>query len=170
MTRIILIYGLIAGAVVISSMLLSISFSEGSLLTGYLIMLAAFSLIFVGIKKYRDSELGGVIRFPAALAVGLGIAMVASVIYVLGWELYMWRTHYAFFDTYTQGIIAAKQAAGASAADLARLSDKLAAQSKQYAQPLYRMMLTLLEILPVGVLVALISAALLRKSSFLPRR
>jgi Protein of unknown function (DUF4199) len=168
--RIILVYGLIAGVVVIVTSLISISISEGSLLTGYLIMLAAFSLIFVGIKKYRDSELGGVIRFPTALAVGLGIAMIASVIYVLGWEVYMWRTNYAFFDTYAKGVFAAKQAAGASAADLAKLSADLAAQSKDYAKPLYRMMLTLLEILPVGILVTLISAALLRKSSFLPRR
>ena len=40
----------------------------------------------------------------------------------------------------------------------------------QYAHPLFRMPMTFTEIFPVGVLVSLISAGLLRKPSFLPAR
>jgi hypothetical protein len=149
---------------------LSMWLGAGSMLTGYLIMLAAFSLIFIGIKRCRDTELGGVIRFWTALGVGLGIALVASAIYVAGWELYMYLTNYTFFDSYAKGVIAAKRASGASAAEIAKLTREMAAMGRQYAEPLYRMVMTLFEILPVGVVVALISAALLRNSRFLSMR
>lgn len=170
MTRIVVVYGAIAGAVIIASSALTISLGVEPLWAGYAIMLAAFSLIFIGIKRYRDAELGGVIRFPAALGVGLGIALIASVIYVAGWELYMYLTNYTFFDTYAKSAIAAKRASGASAADIAKLTAEMTAMGQQYAQPLYRMVMTLFEILPVGVIVALIAAALLRNSKFLSLR
>ena len=50
-------------------------------------MLLAFTMVFVGIKHYRDKALGGVIRFLPALGVGLGISAVASLFWVVGWEL-----------------------------------------------------------------------------------
>lgn len=170
MIRIIVVYGAIAGAVTITSMLLGMSLGAHSVWAGYVIMLAALSLIFIGIKRYRDTELGGVIRFPAALGVGLGIALVASVVYVVGWELYMYLTNYTFFASYAQSIIAAKRASGASAADIAKLTAEMTAMGEHYAEPLYRMVMTLFEILPVSVVVALISAALLRNSRLLALR
>lgn len=170
MTRIIFVYGMLAGVVTISSMLLGMSMSAHSVWAGYAIMLAALSLIFIGIKRYRDAELGGVIRFPTALGVGLGIALVASMFYVAGWELYMYLTNYTFFDSYAKSVIAAKRASGASAAEIAKLTSEMTAMGKHYAEPLYRMVMTLFEILPVGVVVALISAALLRMRNFLPTR
>jgi hypothetical protein len=38
----------------------------------------------------------------------------------------------------------------------------------EYANPLYRLPMTFLEIFPVGFIVALVSAALIRSSKFLP--
>ena len=40
-------------------------------------MIVALSVIFLGVKRYRDQELGGVIRFGTAFMLGLGIAAVA---------------------------------------------------------------------------------------------
>jgi hypothetical protein len=171
MTRIAVVYGVLAGAVTISSMITGMLLDTGhSLLLGYVIMLAALTLIFIGVKRYRDAELGGVIRFLPALGMGLGIAFVASLIYVAGWEIYMWATGYTFFASYANSVIAAKQAQGASPAEIAELTKQMAAMGQQYGQPLYRMVMTLFEILPVAVVVALISAALLRMRSFLPAR
>lgn len=171
MTRIILVYGVLAGAVIIASMILTIVLHAGhSMLLGYTIMLAALTLIFVGVKRYRDVERGGVIGFLPALGVGLGIALVASVIYVAVWEIYMWTTGYSFFADYAKSVIDAKRAQGATPAELAALSAQMQEMGRQYAQPLYRMMTTLIEILPVGVVVALISAVLLRMRGFLPAR
>jgi hypothetical protein len=39
---------------------------------------------------------------------------------------------------------------------------------QQYANPLFRLPVTFIEIFPVGLVVSLISAALLRNSRFLP--
>lgn len=173
MTRIIIVYGVIAGAIIIAAIILGVVLNTdamNSAWAGYAIMLAALSLIFIGVKRYRDTAGGGVIRFTTALGVGLGIAAVASVIYVAGWELYLWVTHYTFFDAYAKGVLQAKRASGASAAEVAGTAAELAAMATQYTKPLNRMVMTLFEILPVGVVVAVISAVLLRNSRFLPWR
>ena len=174
MSRFVLIYGLLAGVISISLILVSFvlggELGTGSVWLGYLIMLASLSLIFAGIKRYRDIELGGVIRFWAATGMGLGIAVVSGVVYAIGWEVYLWLTDYSFFPEYTKATIEAKRAAGASAAEIAKLTKEMADLGKQYTQPLYRMVMTLLEILPVGVVVSFISGALLRKHRFMPYR
>jgi hypothetical protein len=41
---------------------------------------------------------------------------------------------------------------------------------EQYSNPFFRMPITFIEIFPVGILVSLISALLLRNSRFLPAR
>ena len=172
MGRIIAVYGIIAGVIVAVGMQISIHFvsDHGSfgMVVGYLTMLVALSMVFVGVKKYRDTALGGVIRFWPAFGIGLGIAGVAGLCYVAGWEAYMYTTDYTFMDVYTKQAIAAKAAAGASVAELAKLSAEMAAFRVQYADPLFRMPMTFAEIAPVGLIVALISAAILRNSRAFP--
>jgi hypothetical protein len=172
MTRIILTYGLISGVVVIAGILGSILLGGGhsSLWLGYLIMLAALSSILVGVKQYRDRDLGGVIGFGKALLMGLGIAVTASVAYVLVWEVYLAVTHYTFIDHYTASILAAKRAAGFTGAEYQKAVAEMETLRRQYANPLFRMPMTFIEIFPVGLLIALISAALLRNPRFLPAR
>ncbi|MEM1132923.1 MAG: DUF4199 domain-containing protein [Pseudomonadota bacterium] len=171
MTRIILLFGALSGAITIGTMTLGMVFggeSGGSEFVGYLIMLVALSLIFVGVKRYRDVEQGGVIRFWKALQVGLGIAVVAGVVYVVGWELFLWQTDYAFFEEYSAAQLAAREAAGATAAELEALKQEMADAAVMYANPVYRMPITFTEIFPVGALVSLVSAALLRNAKLLP--
>jgi len=170
MTRIILTYGLVSGAVIILGMLVAMAISGHSLWLGYLIMLVALSAVLAGIKQYRDQTLGGVIKFRTALLLGLGIAVAASVAYVLVWEAYMALTHYTFMDNYVRHTLAAKRAAGVSGAAYQKLAAEMETMRRNYANPLYRMGETFLEIFPVGLLVALASAALLRNPRFLPAR
>ncbi|MBI3419960.1 MAG: DUF4199 domain-containing protein [Proteobacteria bacterium] len=174
MLRIALIYGCSAGGVLIATMCAIFIFrgptGGHSLLAGYLLMLAALSLIFLGIKKYRDATLGGVIRYWTAAGVGMGIALAATVVYVIGWEIYLWATDYTFWEHYSKSAIAGKQAAGASPAELAKFTEEMAAMGQKYTQMWFRMMFTTFEILLVGTIVALVSAGLLRKTGFLPNR
>jgi len=167
MQRIILTYGIIAGFIVIGSAILGLALSGGEAVhaeawLGYLIMLIALSLIFLGIKRYRDQHLGGVIRFGTATLVGLGIAAVAGVIYVAVWEAYLAMTDYAFMEQYTRGVIEAKQAEGVTGDELQAVADNMESMKRQYANPLFRLPMTFLEIFPVGLLITLISAAILR--------
>lgn len=173
MKRTIFTFGAIAGLVVITGMIvvMRLAGDEGMQLSewlGYLIMILALSVIFVGIKRHRDRELGGVIRFGQAVLVGLGISAVAGVIYVGVWELYLASTDHAFIEQYTTQLIEAKKAAGVSGAELATAIAEVESMKEQYANPFFRIPITFLEIFPVGLLVSLVSAALLRNSRFLP--
>lgn len=170
MQRVILVYGAIAGAVAIGSALLGIDLGLHSAWLGYLVMLIALSLIFVGIKQHRDRHLGGVIRFGTATLVGLAIAAVAGVVYVAVWEVYLAATDYAFMSEYAEGVIAAQQAQGVSGAELQAIVEEMDRMTAWYAKPAFRLPMTFLEIFPVGVLVTLVSAAILRNPGVLPAR
>lgn len=175
MFRIILIFGIAAGLIVAVPMCLLVANAQPgsaatSHFTGYLIMLLALSLIFFGVKRLRDRELGGVIRFVPALLAGLGISAVAGVIYVVGWEITLAVTDFAFVDSYSTAAVEAARAKGASAADVEAVIAKMDDFRRQYANPFFRVPVTFIEIFPVGVLISLISAALLRNSRFLPTR
>ncbi|MGH6872556.1 MAG: DUF4199 domain-containing protein [Rhizomicrobium sp.] len=175
MTRIIVIYGLISGAAVALGITATIVFSGGqpphsSVFLGYLIMLVALSSILVGVRQYRDGVQGGVIGFWKALGIGLGIAAVAGVAYVAVWEAYVALAHYDFAADYARATLAAKRAAGVSGADYRKAVAEMDTFRAQYANPLYRWPMTFIEIFPVGVLISLVSAALLRNPRFLPAR
>jgi hypothetical protein len=176
MLRTILTYGLIAGAVVGTPL-----FLMGTLMAddpptgavgmaiGYLIMLVAFTTIFVGVKRRRDHDLGGAIRFWPALGLGIGIALVGSLVYVLVWEAVLAVNGGDFIAMMSERMIAEREAAGASAAELSALRTQMAQMAELYANPLARMAITLTEVLPIGLLVSLVSAALLRNPRFMPQ-
>ncbi len=174
MGRIIIIYGIIGGIIVAIGMLLGILLVPGGgalgMAVGYLAMLVALSMVFMGVRSYRDTVGGGVVRFWPALGLGLAIALVASLFYVGMWEIYLWQTGYAFFDDYVAQMLADMRAEGKSSAEIASVSAEMDGFKALYAQPLYRMAITLSEIAPVGVVVSLISAAMLRNSRMFPAR
>ena len=174
MKRVIFVYGTISGVVIITSMILGFALdgdgtgAGSSQWLGYLIMLVALSLIFFGIKRHRDQELGGVIRFGTAALLGLGITLVASVIYVGVWEAYLSMTDYAFIGDYTRSVLASKEAEGLTGAALEAEIASMETFEARYANPLFRLPMTFLEIFPVGLLVTLISAGLLKNDRFVP--
>jgi hypothetical protein len=128
------------------------------------------SAVFVAIKRHRDADLGGVIKFWPALGLGLGISAVAGVFYVLAWEASQAFTHADFASSYARTLIEEQQAKGASAEALAKLTADMEIFKANYANPLFRLPMIFVEIFPVGVLVSLVSAGLLRNSRFLPAR
>lgn len=173
MKRIIAVYGSIAGVILVigfeGSMATGVmSTGAGGMVLGYTIMLVALSLVFVGVKKYRDEALGGVIRFGTALGLGAGIAGVASVFYVLGWEAYLYATDYSFMPDYIAATLEAERAAGKSAAEIAALEAQLQPYLEMYANPLTRMAITFSEIALVALLAPVVSALLLRNPRFMP--
>lgn len=168
-----IVYGLLSGLVVSGVIVAGIAMGPDggafhSVWFGYLVMLVALTFIFVGVKRYRDVERGGMIRFLPAFYTGLGIAAVAGIAYVCVWELYEASTGYRFMDDYIAAMIRDRQAEGASAAEIARQIAEMENMRTSYANPLFRIPMVFLEIFPVGLIVALISAALLRNPRLLP--
>lgn len=175
MINTIFFYGTLSGLIIIATMTAMIASGSGdhggtSLFVGYLIMIIALSVIFFGIKQYRDRELGGVIKFIPALMMGVGIAAVAGVIYVLIWEVYLVATNYSFMDAYAAAMIEAERAKGVTGPALDAKVQEFEAFKIQYKDPLVRLPITFLEIFPVGLLIAVISAAILRNPRALPAR
>ena len=162
--RYILVYGLLSGTVIIAAMLVVLNLSGlHSEVIGYLIMFVALTMIFIGVKRYRDVELGGVIKFWRAFGIGLGIAACATIAYILIWEAYLAATHYAFMDHY----IAALRESGAPAKQVAEM---VVVRDTYNNNPLFRMGMTAAEIFPMAFAFALLSAGLLCFPKVLPAR
>jgi hypothetical protein len=175
MLRIILTYGVIGGVIVAVPMAWSMltttpgTIPANAALYGYLSMLLALTMVFVGVKQYRDKVLGGVIKFGPALLVGLGISAVASLFWVVGWEITL-ASGFDFNAAYEAMVVGAAQAQGASATEVEQVRSEAESFLRMYANPLFRLPITFVEMFPVGVVISLIAAALLRNSRFLPAR
>jgi hypothetical protein len=169
-----LIYGAIAGAIVVSIISASIALGAPthniSVLVGYLIMLAALSLIFVGVKRYRDVECGGVIRFGRAFGLGLGMSLVAAIVYTAGWETFEAVSDVDFIGGYARDMIDGMRADGATQAAIEAQLAELKEMTAMYNDPVKRIPMIFIEIFPVGLLVSLVSAAILRNPRVLPAR
>jgi hypothetical protein len=170
-------YGVIAGLVVGVSMFVSFWATSGrmphgwlGMAVGYAIMLVALSAVFVGVKHHRDAAGGGVIRFWPAFGMGLAISFVAALFHVAAWELMQATIVEDFAGSYAESVIAAQKAKGLDPAALARLTAEMEAFKVQYADPMFRLPMTFAEIFPIGVLVSLVSALVLRNPRVLPAR
>jgi hypothetical protein len=176
MTRLILIYGTIAGLIVAIPMVwLMMSMTEDTSLDngalyGYLTMIVALTTVFLGIKHYRDKVQGGVIKFWTALGVGLGISAVASLIYMVGWEIVLAFSGFDFADSYSKAMLDMAREQGISGDELERITADTQAFVDMYANPLARLPITFVEMFPVGALISLLSATLLCKSRIFPAR
>jgi hypothetical protein len=176
MLRKILSYGALAGLIAggclsaLAILLANKGMLEYGEVVGYLTMLVALSTIFVAIKRYRDRDLGGVIRFWPAFGLGVGISFVAALFYMASWEFAVAVTKVDFATSYSDFLIEQEKAKGASVEALAKLRTEMEEFKVMYANPLIRLPMTFLEIFPVGLLVSLVSAGLLRIRGFLPVR
>ncbi|MBI1365640.1 MAG: DUF4199 family protein [Alphaproteobacteria bacterium] len=173
MLRTVFIYGALAGLIVGVPLSIFVIAAGGhdtqyGMLIGYLTMLVGLSAVFVAIKRRRDRELGGVIKFWPAFGMGLAISAVAGVIYVISWETATAVAHLDFASAYAKAMIAQQEAKGVGGEALEKFTAQMDEFKKNYANPLYRWPMTFAEIFPVGVLVSLISAGLLRNPRFMP--
>ena len=169
-----LIAGLISGGCLFAMMLAfqGVPLEDNNLgaLLGYAAMLVALSFIFIAIKRQRDIAQGGVIKFLPALGMGLAISVIAGLIYALAWEATLAVTGLDFGGTYADASIEAAKARGMAGAELDAYIEKMRGFADMYANPFYRVPITFTEIFPVGVLVSLVSALILRNSRFMPAR
>jgi len=169
MKKIVLTFGLISGAVMAALMMATvrfidqIGFDRGTIV-GYTSIVLGFLLVFFGIRSYRENVGGGYVSFGKAFTVGILIALIASVIYVLTWEIVFHNWLYDFPEKYTSYIIDKARASGASAEEISRQSEEMKSMWTLYRSNFFvRAAFTFVEPFPVGLLITLISAVALRK-------
>lgn len=173
MRKIVLTSGLLAGLVMIAMFLAVLPFHDrigmdGAMLVGYASMVAAFLLVYFGVRKYRDEVAGGTVNFGRALGVGLLIVLVASVVYSLAWEIIFFGFMPDYLTRYQDAVLEQARAGGATAAQLAAQRAEMARFAEQYRNPAFNFAVTMLEPLPVGLVLALVSAGLLRRRAPAP--
>lgn len=168
MKRIVLTFGLIAGAILSSILAATAAFQEQigfdrGIVLGYTTMVLAFVLVFFGVRSYRDNVGGGAVSFGRAFAVGASIAIVASACYVATWQVLRHTLASDFAARYQAHVLERERAAGAGAEELARRQAELERFAEMYDKPLFNIALTFIEPLPVGLVLALVSAGILRR-------
>lgn len=173
MKKLVLIYGLIMGGIftagtIYMSELLFYNNPEikSNDLLGYVVMLIIYSLIFIGVRNYRNNQMGGVVSFKKAFKVGAMITLVAATFYVLISMIYMYQFAPDYMDRYADYVLR-----HSSPMELEAKTESMESLKSMYKNPLFAILFTYMEILPLGLIVALISALILkRKKSLLPDR
>jgi hypothetical protein len=168
MRKIVLTFGLIAGAILSAMMIVSIRFKDAigfdrAEVIGYTSMVLAFLLIFFGVRSYRDNVAGGTVRFGRALAVGALIAAVASACYVATWEVIYFKFAPDYVAKYQAHIIDSERAEGKTEEQLAQKKAQLEKYAELYRNPAINAGITFLEPMPVALIVALVSAGVLSR-------
>jgi len=165
MRRIVLTYGLISGAIGAGLMLAQVPFMDGSgraLITGYTGIVLAGLLVFFGIRSYRDNVGNGKISFGRGLAVGILIALISAACYVAAWEVVYFSSP-GIADHIFDQQVEQLRATGAPQAKIDEAVREVESFKKLYANPFVNAAFTFVEPFPIGLLIALISAGILRR-------
>jgi hypothetical protein len=168
MKKTVLTFGLISGAV---AMLLGIStvsfvdrigFDKG-VIVGYTGIVVSLLLVPFGIRSYRENVGGGYITFGRAFAVGILITLISCICYVVAWEIVYYNFLPDFAEKYSAYIVEKARASGASQQAIEATVQEMKNMKAMLANPLTNAALTFIEPFPVGLIITLISAAILRK-------
>lgn len=170
MKKIILTYGLIAGAIVTAFMAGSVFYMtknpdwEGSMYLGFAGMIVSMSFVFIGVKKYRDNYNDGRINFGEAIKIGALISLIASTIYVGVWLIEYYNIYPDFMDKYSAAELKKISTSTALTPDEIKSKTEQILQMKEmYKSPIWVILFTYMEIVPVGLLATLVSALILKK-------
>lgn len=164
MKRIILIFGAIIGTILCVNILFMVNLMytntefKGNDVLGYTAMVLLFSLIYFGVRNYRNKYLEGKITFGQAFKTGALISLLASTIYVVFWLFYYYLFVPDFIDVYTEYVLKLS-----TPETLEAKTTEMADFKEMYKNPLFVILITYFEVLPIGLLVALVSAFFVKK-------
>jgi F0F1-type ATP synthase assembly protein I len=151
--------GIIVSIVMISMLLYMKTYPdrEPSAIVGFGSMLLAFTFVILGIKQQRETN-NGVITFGKAFLTGLSISLVISTIYVLVWLVIYYNFFPDFMEQYSKMVLK-----NTSPEDLAAKTAEMNQMKEWYKNPIMIILLTFMEILPIGIVVSLIGALVFKK-------
>lgn len=171
MKKNILIFGLIMGAVLSANMVYTVNLCyhsgdfSGNDVVGYAAMIVIFSFIFIAVRNYRNKYNGGLISFGSAFKMGALIAFIAATCYVLTWLFYYYLFVPDFLDKYIPYVLNSAATDGATPSEMAQKTADMDKFKEMYKNPLFVVLVTYSEVFPVGLIVALISALILKKKT-----
>lgn len=170
MKKTVLIFGLISGAVSAATMLATIPFADtigfdkGEIL-GYTVIVLSALFVFFGIRSYRETSGAGRMTFGRGVAVGILITLISSVCYVATWEVVYYKLMPGFADKYAAHMVDRAKASGASQQKIDEAARQAQQFKRMYDNPFFNVAITFMEVFPIGLLVTLLSAGILRKDT-----
>ena len=163
MNKIILKNGLF-GSIIASALLIIITLymkakpeKEVSMLFGFAGMLLAFIFVVLGIKQQREAN-NGVISLGKAFLTGFWITLIISTFYVAVWLVILYNFFPNFMEHYANMAIEK-----ASSDEVAKVTEEMNSYKEMYKNPVMVILLTYMEILPLGIVFSFISALILKK-------
>ena len=169
MKRIVLIFGLISGLIASAMMFLTlplldrgvINFKNGAVI-GYTSILLSLLVVFFGIRAYREKN-GGTISFGRAVAVGVLISLISSFFYIATWEILYYNFLPNFAEKCANAAVDSLREKGASDAAIAAKKQEYVKYKELWDNPLTNAAMTFIEPFPIGLIVTLVSAGILRR-------
>jgi Protein of unknown function (DUF4199) len=173
MKKTVLTFGLISGAISAAMMLATIPFADKigfdhGAIVGYTVIVLSALMVFFGVRSYRENVAGGRLTFGRGFAVGILITLISSACYVATWEVMYYKFMPDFSEKYSAHMVERAKASGASQQKMDQMVHQAQQFKQMYDNPVNNVALTFAEVFPIGLIVALISAGLLRKKSTIP--
>ena len=170
MLRIALIYGLLSGIVSCIPFLLFPMSSEATTdmkkatITGLICILLAAALVFLAILSYRK-QLGGAISFREAFVSGLYVSLISALLYASVWEVYYNTRGQKFVEVYTTMQVRQMEKDKKPVTEIEKRKQEMKKWGDDYRKFPVRFITTVGEVLPVGIVVSLIAAAILKRKN-----
>jgi len=170
MKKTVLTFGFISGAVAAATMLATVPFADkigfdkGEIL-GYTTIVLSALLVFFGVRSYRENVGGGRLSFGRGVAVGILITLISSVCYVATWEVVYYKLMPDFAEKYAAHMVERAKASGASQQKLDETERRAKEFKQMYDNPVINVAMTFAEVFPIGLVVTLLSAGILRKKA-----
>jgi ABC-type microcin C transport system permease subunit YejB len=168
MKKTVLTFGLISGAIAATLMLSTIPFADQigfdkGMYVGYTAMVISFLMVFFGVRSYRENVGGGTITFGKAFTVGILITLISCACYVIAWEVTYFFFMPDFFEKYSAYLTESLKASGATQQAIAAKAEEMKKFKAVYDNPFFNAAFTFIEPFPVGLVMTLLSALILRK-------
>ena len=172
MRKTVLTFGLISGVITSVLMLATLPFFprigfDNALYVGYTNIVLSFLLVFFGIRSYRDNVNAGTISFTKAFTVGILITVISCLFYVVTWEIINYKLMPEFGEMCANHMIEQARNSGGSPAEVAAEVERTRAFLEVYNKNVFTnaAITFVVEPLPVGLVVTLFSALVLRRKS-----
>ena len=168
MKKTVLTFGLLSGVLSASLMFVNMQFLDRigfdrGVVVGYTVIVISFLFVYFGIRSYRDNVLGGRITFGKGFQAGILITLISCAFYVVSWLFVYYNFMPDFGDKYAAYLVADVQAKGGSQAEIDDMIKQGEQAKEMLKNPVTNAAVTFTEPFPVGLLITLISAAVLKQ-------
>lgn len=133
--------------------------NQPNAIVGFVSMLLAFTFVIIGIKQYREAN-DNRITFGKAFLIGFSISLIMSILYVIVWLIIYYNFFPNFMDHYSEMVIK-----NTKPDEIAAKTSEMNQMKEWYKNPIMVILLTLMEIFPLGLVISFFAALVLKRTT-----